>query len=88
MDNQPQFQQQYQPQAQPQTQPLSSKKKSTAALLCFFLGGFGAHRFYLGYTGMGILYLLTAGLFGIGALVDFIVILCGNMKDKEGYPLS
>ena len=71
-----------------QNQPLSEKKKSTAALLCFFLGWLGIHRFYLGYKGMGILYLFTAGLFGIGEIADFIIILCGNMKDKDGYPLS
>lgn len=52
------------------------KKKSTAVLLCFFLGGLGAHKFYLGQTGMGILYLLTAGLLGIGTLINFIQLLC------------
>ena len=49
--------------------------KWIAALLCFFLGLFGAHKFYEGKIGMGILYLFTAGLFGIGAFIDFIVIL-------------
>ena len=49
--------------------------KWTAFLLCFFLGVFGAHKFYEGKVGMGILYLFTAGLFGIGAFIDFIVIL-------------
>ena len=49
--------------------------KWIAALLCFFLGVFGAHKFYEGKIGMGILYLFTVGLLGIGALVDFIVIL-------------
>lgn len=49
--------------------------KWTALLLCFFLGFFGAHKFYEGKTGMGILYLLTAGLLGIGAFIDFISIL-------------
>lgn len=71
-----------------QYKPVSDKSKVAAALLCFFLGGLGIHRFYLGYTGMGILYLLTAGLFGIGVLVDFIMILCGSMKDKNGYILA
>lgn len=49
--------------------------KTTALLLCIFLGGFGAHKFYEGKTGMGILYLFTAGLFGIGWIIDIIAIL-------------
>lgn len=52
-----------------------AKSKWTALLLCFFLGVFGVHKFYENKVGMGILYLFTAGLFGIGVLVDFIVLL-------------
>lgn len=52
------------------------KNKWTAFLLCFFLGGIGAHKFYEGKIGMGILYIFTMGLFGIGTLVDLICILC------------
>ena len=44
-------------------------------LLCIFLGIFGGHKFYEGKIGLGILYIFTFGLFGIGILVDFIVIL-------------
>lgn len=41
-------------------------------LVTFFLGGFGVHKFADRKIGMGILYLLTGGLFGIGWLVDTI----------------
>ena len=51
------------------------KNKWVAFCLCFFLGFLGAHKFYEGKAGMGILYLFTGGLFGIGALIDLIVIL-------------
>jgi len=54
------------------------KDKMVAVLLAFFLGGLGVHRFYLGDTGLGVLHLLTCGICGIGALVDFIVLLAMN----------
>jgi TM2 domain-containing membrane protein YozV len=40
-------------------------------VLLTFLGAFGVHRFYLGKTGSGILYLLTLGLLGVGIVYDF-----------------
>lgn len=51
------------------------KSKLVAILLCFFLGEFGVHRFYEGKVGTGILWMLTLGLFGIGWLVDLIILL-------------
>ena len=56
------------------------KSQLTAALLCFFLGDLGIHRFYLGYTWQGIVQLLTLGGLGIWALIDFIRILTGNLQ--------
>jgi Predicted membrane protein len=51
------------------------KNKWVSVLLCLFLGVVGGHKFYEGKIGMGILYLLTAGLFGIGCLIDLISLL-------------
>lgn len=48
------------------------KDKTTALILSILLGGIGVDRFYLGYTGMGILKLLTGGCFGILWLIDII----------------
>tara|TARA_B100000686_G_C16789932_1_gene977950 strand:+ start:2043 stop:2234 length:192 start_codon:yes stop_codon:yes gene_type:complete len=59
-----------------------------AALLCFFLGGFGAHRFYVGKVGTALLMIITFGGLGIWLLIDFIMILTGGFKDKEGRDLQ
>lgn len=66
---------------------VSTKSMVPAALLCFFLGGFGIHRFYVGKIGTGILMILTLGGLGIWTLVDFVMILLGSFKDKQGRPL-
>ena len=52
-----------------------AKNKWISLALCFFIGYFGIHKFYEGKIGMGILYLCTFGLFGIGVIVDFIALL-------------
>jgi hypothetical protein len=67
--------------------PVSPKSRLIALLLLLFLGSLGVHYFYVGRIGMGILWLLTGGLFGIGLLIDFIVILTGTFKDSFGRPI-
>lgn len=64
--------------------PMGGKSQLIAALLCFFIGGLGIHRFYLGYTWQGIVQILTAGGCGVWVLIDFIRILMGTLKPKDG----
>jgi len=66
----------------------SSRGFIAMLLLCFFLGYLGAHRFYAGKIGTGILMILTLGGFGLWVLFDFIVILLGNFKDINGLPVK
>jgi TM2 domain-containing membrane protein YozV len=57
-------------------------------LLAFFLGFIGAHRFYVGKNGTGILMILTLGGIGLWILYDLIIIITGNFKTKEGNKVS
>ncbi len=67
---------------------ISDKGFVPTALLAFFLGPLGAHRFYVGKIGTGLLMLVTFGGLGIWALIDFIMIIVGSFKDKEGRPVK
>ena len=66
----------------------SDKKMVVAALLCFFIGFIGVHRFYVGKVGTGILMIVTFGGLGIWALVDLIMIITGSFMDKENRKLQ
>ncbi|MFA6931677.1 MAG: TM2 domain-containing protein [Lentisphaeria bacterium] len=63
---------------------VSPKKRKVALLLAIFLGAFGVHRFYVGKVGTGIIWLFTAGLCGIGWLIDVIKIATGTFRDGAG----
>jgi len=83
---------------------VSSKSRLATTLLAFFLGQFGAHRFYLGKIWTAVIMLVLAiigystmifivgyfflGAVGIWAFVDFIFAVIGKMKDKEGNPIK
>jgi CRISPR/Cas system CSM-associated protein Csm3 (group 7 of RAMP superfamily) len=60
------------------------KVQIVALILCILLGLIGIHRFYLGYTGLGILYLLTFGLFGIGWIIDLVLLIIPNGLTPKG----
>ncbi len=64
--------------------PLSDKSYLSALLLCYFLGIFGAHRFYVGKAGTAVLMLLTGGGVGIWAIIDFVRIVVGSFEDCYG----
>ena len=66
----------------------SPKSRVAALLICIFFGPLGIHYFYVGRIGMGILYLLTVGFFGIGWLIDIIRIACGTFTDSNGLYLK
>ncbi len=60
------------------------KDKTLALILSILLGGLGVDRFYLGYTGMGVLKLLTGGCFGVLWIIDIINIATGKLLPADG----
>ncbi|MBQ8749964.1 MAG: TM2 domain-containing protein [Clostridia bacterium] len=72
------------PATTPKEEVPLTKKGWFLAIICFFLGAFGVHRFMVGKIGTGVLWLFTIGFLGFGVLIDLIMLLCGSFKDKEG----
>lgn len=75
----------------------AQKSKMAAGLLGIFLGAFGVHNFYLGYTGKAVAQLLisvlSCGFLAVASeiwgLVEGIQILTGSInKDAKGVPLK
>ena len=62
------------------------KSKTTALILSVLVGSLGIDRFYLGYTGMGVLKLLTCGCFGILTIIDIVNIATGKLTPADGSP--
>ena len=63
---------------------VSPKSRLAAVLLCYVAGCLGIHRFYVGRAGSGVAMIFTIGGLGIWALVDLIMIACGEFKDADG----
>lgn len=96
MDPQQQPTEQPAPVAAPSETPATAASKEyvapqrdflVALLLSIFVGYLGVDRFYLGKVGTGVLKLITFAGFGLWWLIDLVLIVTGNMTDKQGRPL-
>lgn len=59
---------------------MKSKNITVDFILCFFFGYLGVHKFYEGNKKLGIIYLCTLGIFGIGWLIDIVILFFGMLK--------
>lgn len=62
----------------------SRKSKGMALLICLFFGMFGGHYFYVGRSGMGLFYMITGGVCGMGWMYDIYRIAAGKFFDEDG----
>jgi TM2 domain-containing membrane protein YozV len=76
------------------TPPVPARKSKIAAgLMGLFLGAWGVHRFYLGYTSIGVAQIIvsvfTCGVGALWGFIEGILILTGTIdKDAYGQPLG
>ena len=66
----------------------STQSKMVLALVCFFVGFLGVHRFMVGKIGTGVLMIVTFGGLGIWALIDMIMIIMQKFTDSDGNTLK
>ena len=64
--------------------PASDRNRLTALLLCVFIGFLGAHRFYVGRVGSGLVWFFTGGLLFVGVIYDAVMIATGEFQDEDG----
>ena len=70
----------------------STRNRWIAGALAVLLPGFGIHRFYMGFVGIGVWQIVatvvTCGIVGpIWGFIEGILCFCGSMKDVDGLPL-
>lgn len=83
----------YQQSGYPMGGPTPPKSKMAAGLLGIFLGAWGVHNFYLGFTSKAVIQIVvtivTCGLGGLWGFIEGIMILAGSINtDADGRPLA